>query len=58
MAFNIEMTVRGVLRAGNWRTEDQLNLMSSEDKRDYLIVVQPDDLVGQRLARIRRRFTA
>jgi len=39
MAFTIEMTVRGVLEAGKWRTAEELNHMSTEDKRNTLITV-------------------
>ncbi len=39
MPFMIEMTPRGVLLAGKWRTEDELNHMPTEDKRNTLIVV-------------------
>jgi hypothetical protein len=38
MAFTIEMTLRGVLLAGKWRTEDELNHMPTNDKRNFLIV--------------------
>jgi hypothetical protein len=34
----IEMTLRGVLLAGKWRTEGELNSMSTEDQRNTLIV--------------------
>lgn len=43
MAFTIEMTTRGVLLAGHWKTTEQLNHMSSEDKRNTLIVVLSDN---------------
>ena len=42
MSFTIEMTNRGVLRAGNWYTDDQLNGMPSEVKRNALILVLAD----------------
>lgn len=38
MPFTIEMSVRGVLLAGKWRTEDELNHMPTEQKRNLLIV--------------------
>ena len=38
MRFTIEMTLRGVLLAGKWRTEDSLNHMTTDDKRNTLIV--------------------
>ncbi|HEX8251457.1 MAG TPA: ETX/MTX2 family pore-forming toxin [Pyrinomonadaceae bacterium] len=38
MAFTIEMTLRGILLAGKWRTEEELNHMLTEDKRNTLIV--------------------
>jgi len=38
MAFTIEMTPRGVLQAGEFRTEDDLNRMTTEDKRNTMIV--------------------
>lgn len=38
MPFTIEMTLRGVILAGKWRTEDELNHMPTEDKRNCLIV--------------------
>jgi hypothetical protein len=38
MTISIEMTVRGVLLAGHWRTEAELNNMTTEDKRNTLIV--------------------
>lgn len=34
----IEMTVRGILVAGGWRTAEQLDTISGEDKRNTLIV--------------------
>jgi hypothetical protein len=36
--FTIEMTVRGVLMAGKWRTEEELNHIPTNDKRNTLIV--------------------
>lgn len=38
MAFTIEMTLRGILLAGKWRTEEELNHTSTENKRNTLIV--------------------
>jgi hypothetical protein len=38
MALAIEMTLRGVLLAGQWREEAELNHMPTEDKRNSLIV--------------------
>jgi hypothetical protein len=38
MALTIEMTLRGVLLAGKWRTEEELNHTSTENKRNTLIV--------------------
>jgi len=38
MPFTIEMTPRGVLLAGKWRAESELNHMPTEDKRNSLIV--------------------
>ena len=38
MAFKIEMTPRGVLLAGKWRTEDELNHMPTNEKRNALVV--------------------
>jgi len=38
MAFKIEMTPRGVLLAGKWRTEAELNHMPTNDKRNCLII--------------------
>lgn len=38
MPFNIEMTLRGVLLAGKWRTEEELNQILTENKRNTLIV--------------------
>jgi hypothetical protein len=38
MSFTIEMTPRGVLLAGGFRTEDELNHMITEDKRNTMIV--------------------
>lgn len=38
MAFTIEMTPRGVLLAGGFRTEDELNRTSTENKRNTMIV--------------------
>ncbi len=38
MPFAIEMTLRGILLAGKWRAEDELNHMPTEDKRNSLIV--------------------
>ena len=38
MPFTIEMTPRGVLLAGGWRAENELNHMPTEDKRNSLIV--------------------
>ena len=35
---HIEMTVRGMLMAGRWRTAEGLDTMSGEDKRNTLIV--------------------
>jgi hypothetical protein len=35
--FTMKMTPRGVLLAGKWRTEDELNHMPTEDKRNSLI---------------------
>jgi Clostridium epsilon toxin ETX/Bacillus mosquitocidal toxin MTX2 len=37
MPFAIEMTLRGVLLAGKWRAEDELNHMPTEAKRNSLI---------------------
>src|SRR5262249_387310 len=34
----IEMTLRGVLLAGGWRTEDELNGTTTDNKRNTLIV--------------------
>ena len=34
----IDMTVRGILAAGKWRTADELDTISREDKRNTLIV--------------------
>lgn len=39
MTISIEMTVRGILIAGHWRTEAELNNMTTDDKRNTLIVV-------------------
>jgi Clostridium epsilon toxin ETX/Bacillus mosquitocidal toxin MTX2 len=39
MAYAIDMTLRGVLRDGGWRSESDLNSMSTEDKRNTLIAV-------------------
>jgi hypothetical protein len=39
MSFTIEMTVRGVLEAGKFRTADELNKMTTAQKRDTLITV-------------------
>lgn len=36
--FTIEMTLRGVLLAGEWRTADELNHTTTENKRNTLIV--------------------
>jgi hypothetical protein len=62
MAFNIEMTIRGVLEAGKFRTADELNNMTSDQKRNTLITVldkystqdakhyqacKDDDLIGK-----------
>jgi len=38
MAFTIEMTPRGVLLAGDFRSENDLNNMTTEDKRNTMIV--------------------
>lgn len=38
MSYSIDMTLRGVLRDGGWRDEAGLNHMSTEDKRNTLIV--------------------
>src|SRR5215469_1800232 len=38
MPISIEMTVRGVLIAGHWRTEAELNNMTTDNKRNTLIV--------------------
>ncbi len=38
MAFTIEMTPRGVLLAGKFRTEDELNHTSTDNKRNTMIV--------------------
>jgi len=38
MSFTIEMTPRGVLLAGGFRSEDDLNRMTTEDKRNTMIV--------------------
>lgn len=42
MSFSIELTVHGVLRAGNWRTEEELQRISEDDKRNTLICVLRD----------------
>src|SRR5690242_17692902 len=62
MGFTIEMTPRGVLLAGAFRREDELNAMTTEDKRNTMIVacnnytnqsipyfqgMSDDDLVGK-----------
>lgn len=39
MAYSIDMSLRGVLRDGGWRSEADLNTMSTEDKRNTLIVI-------------------
>jgi aerolysin toxin len=39
MTISIEMTVRGLLIAGHWRTEAELNSMTTDNKRNTLIVV-------------------
>lgn len=36
--FTIEMTLRGVLLAGRWRTQEELNHITLENKRNTLIV--------------------
>jgi len=38
MAFTIEMTLPGVLRAGKWATEEWLNNNGKDDKRNAVIV--------------------
>jgi hypothetical protein len=38
MSYTIEMTPRGVLLAGGFRTEEELNRMRNEDKRNTMIV--------------------
>jgi len=44
--FTIEMTTRGVLLAGQWRTEAELSGMSAEDKRNALIVMLVENSNG------------
>ncbi len=50
MALSIEMTIRGVLLAGHWKTAEELDNISSENKRNTLIVILANTCTNQSVA--------